>query len=119
MISIIAYIRRHHTRKLICPLLFFCFREYIIKLFIHTSFQFFTLLSFTSLFLAVLFFSREFLFFFVTDKSSNNNKKSKYDADDDDDEEDDKKKEKKNWFSRKRAGSLADSEADAQSKLQS
>lgn len=50
------------------------------------------------------------------DKSSNNTTKSKYDADDDDDD-DDKKKEKKNWFSRKRAGSLADSEADAQSKL--
>jgi hypothetical protein len=53
------------------------------------------------------------------DKSSSNTKKSKYDADDDDDEEDDKKKEKKNWFSRKRAGSLAESEADVQSKLQS
>lgn len=114
MISIVTYMRRYHTRKFIDPLLLICLREYSVTLSIHTSLLSFPLLHFISFIL--LFFSRELLFCFVMDKSSNNTTKSKYDADDDDDD-DDKKKEKKNWFSRKRAGSLADSEADAQSKL--
>ena len=67
---------------------------------------FFPFLPFPSLHI-----SRDYLFCFAGSKSNKDGKKSK-DDDDDDDDEDDKKKDAKKWFGRKRAESLANSEAD-------
>lgn len=119
MTTIVNVMKTLPAREFICSIFSVCLKECSILLSLCTPPHLLSLIDNYFIFLFFLLFPREFFFFFVADKSSSNAKKSKYDADDDDDEEDDKKKDKKNWFSRKRAGSLADSEADTHSKFQS